>query len=314
MQTISFSGNLAGLEALLGQVNQYAWMFEWGMFVFLLVALGQCAWVFIDSQQKRKADKALVPRIMALVGIFFVLPAFIFRFTGNADGVTLAVQLTAEPGQITYPTAIGWNVKWLIAGYGPRIALLSFLGVGVSTLAAIIYASTVNRQRPSTEFISALNNQFGDLRQEIQSVKTRQPAPTSAPTMSPGATATVASETRRSAATMIERPSGSSATIIERPGSGAEVRAVSGVQSGRTWRLAASESKIGREPSCTVALDDAKASREHAKIRFADGLYSVVDMGSSNGTFVNERQIAGQTPLNDGDTIRIGDTLLAFKA
>ncbi|TLM97865.1 MAG: FHA domain-containing protein, partial [Actinobacteria bacterium] len=94
----------------------------------------------------------------------------------------------------------------------------------------------------------------------------------------------------------------------------AELRAVSGAVSGRSWRLPAGEVKIGRDATNLVAVEDAKASREHARIRYADGVYTLSDLGSSNGTFVNERQISGQVPLSDGDMIRIGNTTLSFKA
>lgn len=309
----------AGLDNLINAVLAYGWIYEWGMFIFLLSAIGMTAWIFIDSSQKRKADKSLLPRIMSLVGVFFIMPSFIFRFTGGADGLALAIRLQGEPGAPFYADRIGWNVKWLIAGYGPKIALLALVGVGVAGLAAIIYASTVSRQRPSTEFVSALNNQFGELRQEIQSVKTRSAAPTSAPTMGGMAggmaAPTVAPTPQRSAATVIERPSGSAATIIDRGGAGmAELRAVQGVSTGRSWKLPQGESKIGRDSSNLVAIEDSKASREHAKIRFADGIFTLADLGSSNGTFVNDRQVSGQTPLSDGDLIRIGDTVMAFKA
>ena len=302
----------AGLEQLITAVNAYGWLFEWGMFVFLLVVIGVAAWIFIDSGQKRKADRALVPRIMSLVGVFFVLPAFIFRYTGGADGVALAIRLQGEPGAPFYANPIPWNVKWLLAGYGPMLALLVLVGVAIAVLAGIIYATTVSRQRPSTEFVSALNNQFGELRQEIQSVKSRQAPPTNASTMGAGGAATVAGTNNRSAATVIERPS-AAATIIDRGGVGAaELRAVQGPTSGRTWKLPAGEAKIGRDASNLVAIEDAKASREHARVRFADGLMSITDLGSSNGTYVNDSRISGQVPLSDGDLIRIGDTVLAF--
>ena len=314
MRTIPYNGNMAGLDSQIQAVLNYSWLYDFGMFFFLLIAAGATAWIFIDSTQKRKADKALAPRIMGLVGVFFVLPAFIFRFTGGADGSSLAVMLNAENPPIVYPKPIMWNVNWLINDYGPKIAWLAFIGVALSVLAAIIYASTVSRSRPSTEFVSALNNQFGDLRQEIQSVKARQASPTSIPTMGSGASAASPSATpQRSAATVIDRPSASSATIIDRPGGGATLRAVSGSMSGRTWSLPTTEAKIGREAGNLVVIDDGKTSREHAKVRFADGVYTLVDMGSSNGTYVNDRQITGQVPLNDGDLIRIGDTTLAFK-
>jgi signal transduction histidine kinase len=316
VQFVEYAIDKAGLDILVNGVLAYGWIFEWGMFLFLLAAIGMAAWVFIDSTQKRKADKALAPRIMSLVGAFFILPAFIFRYTGTADGVTMKVRLLGEAGQPFYEGPIGWNVNWLMAGYGPKLALLSLLGVAISTLAVIIYASTVSRQRPSTEFISALNNQFGDLRQEIQSVKSRQPVPTSAQTMTPGGVAPTQAvgEPRRSAATVIDRPGRSSSTIIDRPGAGlAEFKGVSGTGAGQVWQLPASEIRVGRDASNFISLDDGKASREHAKVRFADGVYAVEDLGSANGTFVNERQISGQTPLADGDLVRVGDTVLAFK-
>jgi hypothetical protein len=303
----------AGLQELVDGVMQYGWIFEWGMFILLLVAAGASAWIFIDSSQKRKADKALMPRILSLVGIFFVLPAFIFRYTGTADGYHLAVRLMADPGEPFYPNPINWNINWLVAGYGPKIALLALVGAAVSILGAIIYGSTVSRQRPSTEFVSALNNQFGELRQEIQSVKSRS----AGPTMTPGGmpTSTVASGMQpRSAATVIERPS-SAATIIERPGGGAmaEVRVVSGPSVGKVFKIPAGEAKIGRDSGNIVAIDDPKASREHAKFRFADGVHTLIDLGSANGTYVNDQRIGGQTPLADGDLIRIGDTVMSFK-
>jgi FHA domain len=315
MHFVSFDIDRAGLQGLVDGVMQFGWIFDWGMFILLLVAAGASAWIFIDSTQKRKADKALMPRILSLVGIFFVLPAFIFRFTGNADSVLFRVRLNGEPGAPFYENPIHWNVNWLVAGYGPKIALLAILGAAVAILAAIIYGSTVSRQRPSTEFVGALNDQFGALRQEIQSVKSRTAAQTSSPTMSPGGVATSVGAGQRSAATVIERPGTSAATIIERPGGGAlaELRVVSGNSAGKVFKIPASEAKIGRDSANIVAIDDPKASREHAKIRFADGVHSIVDLGSGNGTHVNDRQIAGQTPLADGDLIRVGDTTFAFK-
>lgn len=314
MTYLEFAIDQAKLQSLIAGVQSYAWIYEWAMFFFLFVVIAEVAWIFIDSTTKRKARKSLVPRIMTLVGFFLTLPPFIFRYTGNADGVTLKVRLLAEAGQPYYSQPITWNVKWLVGGYGPMIALLAMLGVVVSTLGVIIYASTVTRSRPATEFTSALNNQFGQLRQEIQSVKSRQAASVAAPTVVPAPVASSAPVVApsRSAATIIDRPNVSSAaTIIDRPGAGS-LRGLSGSASNRTWQLPQSDVSIGRDATNFVSIDDGKSSREHAKIRFADGVYSVVDLGSSNGTYVNDRQIAGQTPLEDGDQIRIGSTTFAF--
>ena len=73
---------------------------------------------------------------------------------------------------------------------------------------------------------------------------------------------------------------------------------------------------IGRIPSNKLVLNDAKASSRHAEIRAANNGYTITDMGSTNGTFVNEQQLRPNEPrpLNTGDTIRIGDTRFSYES
>ncbi len=73
---------------------------------------------------------------------------------------------------------------------------------------------------------------------------------------------------------------------------------------------------IGRIPSNKLVLNDSKASSRHAEIRPANNGYTITDMGSTNGTFVNEQQLRPNEPrlLNTGDTIRIGDTRFSYEA
>lgn len=72
------------------------------------------------------------------------------------------------------------------------------------------------------------------------------------------------------------------------------------------------ETEIGREPRCEVLLDDSFVSRSHARIRYEDGSFFLYDIGSSSGTFVNERKIQ-RVMLYDGMIIRVGGTELEFK-
>ena len=72
------------------------------------------------------------------------------------------------------------------------------------------------------------------------------------------------------------------------------------------------ETEIGREPRCEVLLDDSFVSRSHARIRYEDGSFFLYDIGSSSGTFVNERKIQ-RVMLYDGMVIRVGGTELEFK-
>lgn len=65
---------------------------------------------------------------------------------------------------------------------------------------------------------------------------------------------------------------------------------------------------IGRAPGCDVVLpDDPLASRRHSLLRFDGQRYTIADLGSSNGTYVNDVEIHEVTPLNPGDRITVGE-------
>jgi pSer/pThr/pTyr-binding forkhead associated (FHA) protein len=67
---------------------------------------------------------------------------------------------------------------------------------------------------------------------------------------------------------------------------------------------------IGRE-GCDVNLADPEVSRRHAAIQadVGSGAPVVEDLGSRNGTWVNDRRIEAPTPLRAGDTVRLGNTV-----
>jgi hypothetical protein len=65
---------------------------------------------------------------------------------------------------------------------------------------------------------------------------------------------------------------------------------------------------IGRSPDSDIVLDDSSVSWEHARVIERQGSPAVVDLGSSNGTFVNEERIETSL-LISGDKLRIGDTV-----
>ncbi len=80
--------------------------------------------------------------------------------------------------------------------------------------------------------------------------------------------------------------------------------------------LASDTLTIGRIPSNKLVLNDLKASSRHAEIRPDGNGYIITDVGSTNGTFVNEQQLRPNEPrqLNSGDTIRIGDTHFNYES
>ncbi len=85
---------------------------------------------------------------------------------------------------------------------------------------------------------------------------------------------------------------------------------------GRQYFLPRGETAIGRDEDCAIRLNDARVSRKHAKIIGDPGVQSgpyfrVIDLGSSNGTFLNDERIK-EAVLSDGDRIRIGYTVLKY--
>jgi Protein of unknown function (DUF3662)/FHA domain len=80
----------------------------------------------------------------------------------------------------------------------------------------------------------------------------------------------------------------------------------------RTISLDGETATIGRLPACDVPLKDRGASRRHAQIRVKDGVATITDLGSTNGTEVNGHPVQTAT-LDDGDRITIGTTVLVFR-
>lgn len=81
---------------------------------------------------------------------------------------------------------------------------------------------------------------------------------------------------------------------------------------GRQIPISAVGVVLGRSPESDVVLDDSGASGRHAQVSMHDRRAQIIDLGSSNGTFVNDASI-DRAFLYDGDRIQLGDTLLVFK-
>jgi pSer/pThr/pTyr-binding forkhead associated (FHA) protein len=64
---------------------------------------------------------------------------------------------------------------------------------------------------------------------------------------------------------------------------------------------------IGRAPDCDLRLRMSEVSRHHCIIRTTADEVTLVDLGSSNGTFLNGQRVRSQAALHSGDEIRLGD-------
>jgi pSer/pThr/pTyr-binding forkhead associated (FHA) protein len=65
---------------------------------------------------------------------------------------------------------------------------------------------------------------------------------------------------------------------------------------------------LGRADSADIRVDDPFASSAHARIFQRDDFMYIEDMGSTNGTYLNGRQLQGAERLKVADSVRIGDT------
>jgi Protein of unknown function (DUF3662)/Inner membrane component of T3SS, cytoplasmic domain len=80
----------------------------------------------------------------------------------------------------------------------------------------------------------------------------------------------------------------------------------------RAFPLAKDRVIIGRLEESDIVLSDPGASRRHAEVRRDHGTFVLSDLGSTNGTMVNEATV-GERPLEEGDRITIGRTVLEFR-
>jgi hypothetical protein len=91
-------------------------------------------------------------------------------------------------------------------------------------------------------------------------------------------------------------------TLVVRAGGG---------RAGESFRPTGERTVIGRSPECEIFLDDVTVSRRHAELAKEGPTFTIRDLGSLNGTFVNKRRIESAT-LEDDDEVQIGKYRLTF--
>jgi pSer/pThr/pTyr-binding forkhead associated (FHA) protein len=71
--------------------------------------------------------------------------------------------------------------------------------------------------------------------------------------------------------------------------------------------------QVGRAEACQIRLPDTYASSFHARIYSRDGSWYIEDLGSTNGTYLNQRRITAPAELRAGDKVKIGKTTLDLR-
>ena len=91
-------------------------------------------------------------------------------------------------------------------------------------------------------------------------------------------------------------------TLVVRSGGG---------RAGEPFALEHTQTTVGRTPDCDIFLDDVTVSRRHAIVARGAGGFTIEDLGSLNGTFLNRRRIE-KADLQTGDEVQIGKYRLMF--
>jgi DNA-binding winged helix-turn-helix (wHTH) protein len=103
------------------------------------------------------------------------------------------------------------------------------------------------------------------------------------------------------------RPS-STATISSATRSGPRL-----ISSRGEWPLSEGPNVVGRDRDCAIRIDSVELSRRHAQVVMKDGVATVEDVGSKNGTHVNGLTVSEPVALKAGDQIEVGSVTMTYR-
>jgi hypothetical protein len=89
------------------------------------------------------------------------------------------------------------------------------------------------------------------------------------------------------------------------------LRVLEGQEPGKGYPIHQTPVSLGRDALCDVSITDSRLSRQHAMIYYFAPDFYLKDLGSTNGSFVNDKRIK-QSAIKNGDKIKLGSTLLEF--
>ena len=99
--------------------------------------------------------------------------------------------------------------------------------------------------------------------------------------------------------------------ILDGPADRAMVVIHRGPAKGARFLIDQNQSSIGRSTDSQIFLDDVTVSRKHAAIEIEGGVFTLIDLGSLNGTYLNNQSVA-KSALKTGDEIQIGKFHMLF--
>lgn len=70
---------------------------------------------------------------------------------------------------------------------------------------------------------------------------------------------------------------------------------------------------MGRSDGCAIAIEDSYVSQVHARVFRGDDQWVVEDLGSTNGTWLNDERVGGPRPMSTGDHLQVGSVVLELQ-
>ncbi len=183
--------------------------------------------------------------------------------------------------------------------------LAAFVDVKAHLIRELVIAATQHCEKQGYEY----NEPFSVVLEDDEAIKagTFQILPQ----LTPKITTQPVGSASASASATSARPIEDVAEIISTPVPAANAALV--LSTGQRINLSGETMKIGRHATCSVVFADSNVSREHAQIINSIDGWSIVDLGSTNGTKVNGVKIAGQKLLMTGDELAFGTSTARFE-
>jgi pSer/pThr/pTyr-binding forkhead associated (FHA) protein len=116
---------------------------------------------------------------------------------------------------------------------------------------------------------------------------------------------------KRAATTQMRTPAPSSAAKRGKPPTQVVVHDAGGGKP--TTTKLRDPTEIGRGEGCAIRLQDTYVSLVHARLYPKDGVWDVEDLGSTNGTLLNDRRVDAPLEVHAGDVVKVGKTVLELK-
>lgn len=105
------------------------------------------------------------------------------------------------------------------------------------------------------------------------------------------------------------RPAGESTLLLSPPALALDLVVAEGAQAGQRWSVS-DGTTLGRQPDNGIVIAEPGISRHHARFTRESSGWSITDLRTSNGTYLNDRRLSEPSPLRVGDLIRVGKTRL----